>query len=608
MKGLIPDDKISDIKNSADIIEIISESVLLKKGGRNFLGLCPFHSEKTPSFTVSPDKQIFKCFGCGEGGNVFTFIMKQEGISFPEAARMLANRYGIEIPTQSMTPDQKKRMTEREDLFSINSRAMNYFHYNLTKNAAGGKAKAYLAGRGLTEDMINGFKLGFALDGWDNLVNTLKHKKVSLKLAEKAGIIIEKERGYYDRFRNRIIFPIFDAGMQVTGFGGRVLDDSLPKYLNSPETPVYNKSRSLYGLHRSRQKCRDTGIVYIVEGYMDYLSLCRYGIDNTVATLGTALTPDHVRSLRGYSGETLKAVLVYDSDEAGIKAAQRSIGVFQAGHIDDFILVLPSGYDPDSYLVKFGQESFLKEAAGAKSGFRFLIESAIKKHTLSFEGKPRVIEEMLDPLSSITDSVKRAICIKELSEQTGVEERAISEKARQFSASKASGYRNQAVSHHPRTDPGRGRQAYSGRWNKMEKQIITMMLQYPDILKEIETKNVLDRFEESTMKAVGELLIRKKSNAADVSDLLSWAEDPEQRQIIAELAIGEEVWDHEGCLGLIKQFLSSRRRSETALLSAIKKAEENDDQELLIKLLNEKQTQARGLETENQDSAGGESL
>jgi len=255
LSNTIPEETISEIKHTADIVDVISDRVVLKKTGRNYLGLCPFHSEKTPSFTVSSEKQMFYCFGCGEGGNIFTFIMKQEGIAFPEAVRFLANRYGIEIAARSSRVNSTKIMDERESLFQINRQAMAFFHNTLTKTVTGKSAAEYLVQRGISSKIIEDFKLGYSQSGWNQLTNYFLEKGVTLNLVERAGLICRRSNGngYYDRFRDRIIFPIFDLHHQVVGFGGRVMDDSLPKYLNSPETPIYHKSRSLYGLSHANR-------------------------------------------------------------------------------------------------------------------------------------------------------------------------------------------------------------------------------------------------------------------------------------------------------------------------------------------------------------------
>ena len=318
MAAYIPDEKITAIKNASDIVDIVSESVSLRRAGRNFMGLCPFHAEKTPSFTVSPDKQIFHCFGCGAGGNAIDFVMKHGGLSFPEAARALARRYGIDLPTRNLSTHEKKKLTERETLLTLNGEAVSFYRDCLLSAERGKQAKGYLLKRGMTRKTIDEFKLGYAPDGWDHLVRHFRLKKKPLEMTLQAGLIVSRKNGegHYDRFRNRIIFPIFNGQNQAVGFGGRVMDDALPKYLNSPETPVYNKSRSLYGLHRARQKCRVTQTVYVVEGYFDLLAMHQFGIENTVATLGTSLTADHVQILKGFVGEGGKACLLYTSDAA----------------------------------------------------------------------------------------------------------------------------------------------------------------------------------------------------------------------------------------------------------------------------------------------------
>ncbi|MBW2564341.1 MAG: DNA primase, partial [Deltaproteobacteria bacterium] len=307
-------------------------------------------------FTVSPEKKIFHCFGCQAGGNAFTFIMKNEGISFPEAVRVIAAKCGIDIPAQRLSQGEKRKISEREKLLDVNRQAKDYFCNILSNSATGKNAKEYLKKRKINKEIIKGFALGYAQEGWDNLTSYFMKKKISPELLENSGLIIPRKKGsgFYDRFRGRIIFPIFNISSQVIGFGGRVMDDSDPKnakYLNSPETPVYNKSSSLYGLNKAKDKLREYKTVFIVEGYFDLLALQQHNIINSVATLGTSLTTEHVRLIRGYIGKTGKVILVYDSDDAGLKAAYRSIEIFDKGYVDAKIMVLPDGYDPDS-LVK----------------------------------------------------------------------------------------------------------------------------------------------------------------------------------------------------------------------------------------------------------------
>ncbi|MBC8200077.1 MAG: DNA primase [Desulfobacterales bacterium] len=578
----IPEEKINDIKNSADIVDIISETVVLKKSGKNYLGLCPFHSEKTPSFTVSPDKQIFYCFGCNAGGNVFSFLMKQEGISFPEAARMLARRYGIDIPVRTMSPEQKKRISERESVLAINRQAMDFFCRALLENASGKKAMEYLLKRGISREIIDDFKLGYAPEGWDNLAVYFSKNKQPDGLVEKSGLIIPRKgkSGFYDRFRSRIIFPIFDISMQVIGFGGRVMDDSLPKYLNSPETHVYNKSRSLYGLHMAKGKCRESETVFIVEGYFDLLALHQHGIQNSVATLGTSLTPKHVQILRGFIGKNGRIVLVYDSDMAGIKAAQRTIEVFDKGYVDAHIVVLPDGHDPDSYLLEFGAEPFTKLAAESKGVISFLIDCAVKKHGLSTEGKIRIISDMKVFLAAINDNVARSLYVKELAERIGIDETAVLEKVREAPAGRRLGVAKPAADY-----------VLQNNGNRLERRIIAMMLQFPEVLPEVDNRGLLNLFEDNILKSIGQFILDRSGKPA--SELMTIIDDKNKKSIIASLVIGDDLWDRDGCLKLVAQFESSRYRNERKLSQEIKDAEERNDYELALRLLKKKQMQIK---------------
>ena len=617
MAVFIPEDKISEIKNAADIVDIVSEAVLLKKAGKNHVGLCPFHSEKTPSFTVSPDKQIFYCFGCGTGGNVFSFLMKQEGLSFPETVRVLGKRYGIDIPDRPLSPEQKRKISERESLFDINRRAMEFYHQALKDSGAGQVARSYLKKRGISQKTIDDFKLGYAREGWDYLLNFFLKKRISPVLLEKSGLVVPKKNksGYYDRFRNRILFPIFDASMQVIGFGGRVLDDSLPKYLNSPETLIYNKRRSLYGIQRAKEKCRSAGSVFIVEGYLDVIALHQHGVENSVATLGTALTPDHVKFLTRFAGSM---VLVYDSDDAGIRSAKRCIDTFWKEHVDfrrqdvyreenadTHILVLPAGHDPDSYIFEKGPELFLEAAASAPGIISFLMNCAIDKHGLSTEGKVSIIKEMQGPLAAINDRVAQGLYIQKLAERLGIAENAILERISQVSARITErGYANDGPP--AAADPARRsdvmKSASEGQrsqmvdiGNRFERQIIAMMLQFPDSLPEVDKLSTLNYFENKTLKNLGEFILRSNLTSADrVSELMSRVDSEQKQTLIASLAMGDESWNLKGCLQLLGKFVENgqKLRDSGALEEQIRAAEKSNDHDLLIKLLNQKQKMA----------------
>ena len=611
MAGLIPEDKIEEIKNAADIVDIVSETVALKKAGQNHIGLCPFHSEKTPSFTVSPAKQIFHCFGCGAGGNVFRFLMKQQGLSFPEAVRLLARRYGVDLPERELSPAQRKRLDELDKIRRVNQVAGAFFQRCLMESRPGKRALAYLERRGLGRETLVKYQLGFAPAGWDNLVKHFTRKRVPFRLAEKTGLVVPRKNsdGYYDRFRDRVIFPIFDTGGALVGFGGRVMDDSLPKYLNSPESPVYNKRRSLYGINWARGPCREQLAVYIVEGYLDLLKLHVNGIENAVATLGTALTPEHIKMLKGCVGEG-RMILVYDSDQAGLNAAYRSLdlflkehadfrkgGVFKDKKADTRILILPEGHDPDSFISEAGRDAFLEKAAAAPGLVTFLFDMAVKRHGLSTEGKLKIVADLAGTLAAINDQVARSLYVKELAERLNVDENAILARLR------ASVGQAKPAAHRPGGPAGGGTGGASrarpgpSKGTRLERQILAMMLQYPDIISDIENRNLIDLFPDGPLKSIGKkVLAGRKAGKVDIPDLMSILDNAVEQELAAELAMGNELWSHwdrQKCMQLIGQLEKSRAKSRDTLLQRIKAAEAENNQPLLLQLLKEKQLQAK---------------
>lgn len=618
MTSFIPEEKIAEIRHAADIVDVISGVVLLKKGGKNYLGLCPFHSEKTPSFTVSPDKQIFHCFGCGEGGNVFSFVMKQEGLSFPEAVKNLGRRYGIDLPERRMSPGQKRRLDEKEQLLAVNRLAMDFFRKSLADSPAGGKAREYLTKRGLTPATIDAFHIGYAPPGWDHLCGHLLGRHLPPAVIEKCGLVVARKNsgGFYDRFRDRVVFPIFDSNGQVIGFGGRVMDDALPKYLNSPETPVYNKSRSLYGLHLAKARCRETESVFIVEGYFDAIALHQHGLANTVATLGTSLTAEHVRMLRGHIGQKGRAVLVYDSDEAGIKAARRSIEVFDKEYVNAQILVLSSGYDPDSFIFEHGAEAFNAAAADAMDIISFLLETAVKQNGLSVEGKVRTVSDLQQPLTAVSDAVARSLYVRMVAERLAIDERALLDNLRQAAATPtAAGQGRRAIPESWAPPPDAGHSAIapqddSRHASRVEKQIIAMMLQVPQTCHIINHIDALAWFECRSLAQIGRVILdvydrSTRPAAADdaapaplqdlwLAGIMANLSADGDRRLVAAAAMTAEGWSLEGCEKQILHFVETarKRRSRRDIEHRIKEAERNKDDKLLELLLSEKQTLA----------------
>ncbi len=595
----VQEDKISEIKNTADILEIVSESVTLKKTGQNYMGLCPFHAEKTPSFSVNPQRAIFHCFGCGAGGDVISFLIRRDGLTFPEAVKTLASRYGIEIPEEKLDKKSLQMASEREDLFKINKIAMEYFHQMLFSFSSGKDAQAYLTNRGMNGEAAKKSMLGYVPQGWDNLSQALQKNRVKSEQAIKSGLVVSKNNGhYYDRFRNRIIFPIIDISGQVAGFGGRVMDDSLPKYLNSPETPVYNKSRLLYGYNLSRNACRESETVHVVEGYFDLIALYCSGVENAVATLGTAISRDHIRMLS--RGGVKRFVLVFDSDEAGLKAAERSIPVFQKEFINANILVLPEGHDPDSFIRSFGKESFQMASENALGVIQFLTESAIKKHGLSVEGRINIIDELSVPLVSVEDSIARSLYIRDVASRIGVDEKAVHEKIShavvQGNANDRGFRKHEPVSIPQTQTNGHVKVLRNNRWQGMEHQVISMMLQFPEIIEECREHNVIDCFNDEELGNIGRLVLDYEGEYTDmVSSLMTNAQTGYQRELVAALAIGDIPWLYEKCVKLIKQFVESKTRYDDSLSDRIKAAEERGDHALLIQLIQEKRAYSEQL-------------
>ena len=408
------------IKSIADIVEVIGQVVQLRKAGQNYIGLCPFHTEKEPSFTVSPAKQMFHCFGCKKGGDLFAFWMEYHGTTFPETVKELAERYNVPLSENASSSEERKKAEYREALFKVNEEACRFFHKILMDQSEGEPARRYLAGRYLSKSIIEEFRLGYAPDAWDSLVRFLGKGPGKLKIAAAAGLLAErKSGGYYDRFRKRVIFPIVNLRGRVVGFGGRVLDTSLPKYLNTPETPVFHKGSLLYGLAGALDVMRKEGRALVVEGYMDVLALHDHGITESVATLGTALTDVHVRRLKGYAPEL---VLIFDSDEAGKKAALKSLPLFINGGLKGKAVVLPGGHDPDSFVNAEGPSSLRNLIRNAGSLFDFHMEMSLSGIDGSIEAKTAAIKEVLSVLTGLRQVSQQSLYVRQLSERVGIKE------------------------------------------------------------------------------------------------------------------------------------------------------------------------------------------
>ena len=398
-----PDELIEEVRSRNDIVDVISGYVRLQKKGSSYFGLCPFHNEKSPSFSVSREKQMYYCFGCGAGGNVYTFLMEYENFTFQEALKYLADRAGVKLPEPEYSREAREKAGRKAVILEINKKAAMYYYAQL-KSPRGEKAYTYLTGRGLTDDTIKAFGLGYSSIYSDDLYRYIRNEGYSEDMIRQAGLInTDEKKGVYDKFWNRVIFPIMDVNSRVIGFGGRVMGDAKPKYLNSPETEVFDKSRNLYGLNRARTS-REPYFL-LCEGYMDVISLHQAGFTNAVASLGTALTPGHASLIRRYVKEVY---LTYDSDEAGTRAALRAVPILRDAGISAKVVRMDPYKDPDEFIKNLGAEEYERRIRDARNGFMFSLEMLEKDYDMnSPEGKTEFFKEAARRLLEFEDELER---------------------------------------------------------------------------------------------------------------------------------------------------------------------------------------------------------
>ena len=402
------DDIIEEVRMKNDIVDVVSQYVKLTRRGSTYFGLCPFHNEKTPSFSVTPSKQMYYCFGCGAGGNVFNFVMEYENYTFGEALQHLADRAGVQLPKIEYSREARQKAEERAALLEINKLAARYFYYQLRRES-GKTAYAYLTGRGLSEETIKKFGLGYSDKFSDDLYKFLKSKNYSDTLLRDSGLFnVDERHGMYDKFWNRVIFPIMDVNNRVIGFGGRVMGDGKPKYLNSPETKIFDKSRNLYGLNVARTTRKN--YLILCEGYMDVISMHQAGFTNAVASLGTALTSGHASLLKRYTQEVL---LLYDSDDAGVRAALRAIPILREAGVTSRVVNLRPHKDPDEFIKALGGEEFEKRLEQAMDSFMFRVHMAQREFSMKEpQGQNRFFERCAQMLLELSDELERNLYIE----------------------------------------------------------------------------------------------------------------------------------------------------------------------------------------------------
>jgi len=504
---------LEDIKSKIDIVDFISGHVQLKKAGQNWKGLCPFHSEKTPSFTVNQAKQIFHCFGCGVGGDVISFAMKSENLSFNEALTMLAKKAGIPFV---MGKIDQKTVQKSEQIRSALSEAANFF---VNKLAGSKTAKEYLEERGINKESLEMFRLGYAPAGWDNLLKHLRNSGFTDQTIKDAGLAVAGTKGLYDMFRERMIFPIMSINSNVVAFGARALDNSLPKYINSPETPVFNKSATLFGLDKAKEAIIKQNNVLLVEGYMDVIICYQYGFKNVVAPLGTSLTAGHLQKLRTLTNNT---TLIFDGDAAGIAAARRALSLICQNGFQAKILLLPEKEDPDSYLRKHGGPSFGTLIENSKSIIDFIF-------SISGSAKTDTIREVLTLIAELKDILVADEMLTELTNKTRVHESTIRQEFKNISS------RRSGISIEKRDNPSQPDRSGIPSGNPEEYLLLSAVVAFPEktdyLLSHLDLNDIKDKIVVSIFNKLSALTGEK-----DPAYLLDTA-DEDERKMITRLSV-----------------------------------------------------------------------
>jgi DNA primase len=543
------DRTLDEIKDRLDIVDLISEYVNLKKAGQNWKGLCPFHTEKTPSFTVSPAKQIFHCFGCGSGGDIFTFLTRYESLTFPEALKILATRAGVTIKKFQKGADTTG---EKETLLTIHRDALEFFQQYLKKNA---KAIEYLKERGITSNAQNLFSLGFAPRSWNALLSFLERKGHKADTIKKAGLVTKGTKGHYDTFRGRIIFPIHDHKGDVVAFGGRSIDGSDPKYLNSPETLIFNKRRVLYGLHYAKDSIKKNGHALLMEGYLDVITAHLHGFTNALAPLGTALTQEHDKLIRRFTEDV---IIVFDSDPAGIKAAKNSASILLESGLNVRILSMPENQDPDSFLQQKGDKEFRKLVEHPLSIVDFFMLQKGERRSK--------IRETLEAISKAQDKILQGEYIKALSEKLNANERDVRAEFQRLLKRPQSGYKKASAGAAPKPK----------RKPLDEEYIIQLLCQIPEKVTDVCGILSSNDFKDDITRS---LFNKIKNGAISFNELLAQCEG-EEVNFLTGISTKDDFEDPEKVL---EDCIKSIRKKQ--LDTEIKEAKSQKDSALLTKLL-----------------------
>jgi DNA primase len=582
-------DAVSMVKDAADIVDVVGQVVKLRRVGNRYLGLCPFHQEKTPSFQVDSQNQLFYCFGCGTGGDVLSFVTKSQNLSFGEALEFLADRYHIQLPDKEpgQTSREQDARKEAQGLYQVLEVAADYFYQQLHHSTAGDTARRYLEQRGLPARVVEEQRMGYAPNQWDGLLNHMRKAGIDRRAGIEAGLLVASSSDrVYDRFRHRLIFPITDDRGKIVAFGGRSLDGAEPKYLNSPETPLYHKGRMLYNLVRAREACRQLRQVVLVEGYMDLLAFHAQGFYRVVATLGTALTAHQVRLLRRFADE---AVMLYDGDEAGQKAMFKSMPLFLGEALPVSCPRLPPGMDPDDYLKTEGLAGFEQLLEQREDLGKVAITRTLAGWDGTLAGKSKVIEQLQPLFDAAQQPVLQAEYLRLVADRLGLAESVVQSQLQ----------RNR------RSSPGRGGPAmarakvdFDDPHNQtLEEKIFRVVLNYPCLIQKFRDSGVLEHFHEAGLRAIAEALMQTDPGPGQsVAGLYDRLRDADLQETVTRLLLQE---DHYGdlkaaCLhfddrlGALKQ--RQVRKSRKDLLQSIREAERDGDQLKVKELLQQFQS------------------
>ncbi|MBQ0043116.1 MAG: DNA primase [Lachnospiraceae bacterium] len=521
-----PEELVEEVRSRNDIVDIISGYVRLKRQGSNYVGLCPFHNDKSPSFYVSLPKQIYKCFACGAGGNVFTFIKEYENYTFPEAVKFLADKAGIALPEASEDPGYKSRESKKQKLLEINKLAATYY-YKMLRSPSGEVGLKYLKGRELSDETMKSFGLGFAGIHNNEMVSYLKKEGYSDQLIQESGLVsFEEKRGMYDKFWNRVMFPIMDINHRVIGFGGRVMGDGKPKYLNSPETPIFDKGRNLYALNIARTAKRDH--IVLCEGYMDVISMHQAGFTQAVASLGTALTSGQASLLKRYTNQV---ILSYDSDEAGVKAALRAIPILKAAGISAKVLNLSPYKDPDEFIKAKGAESFEERLRNAENGIFFQVRVSQERHDMDDpDSRTEFQKEVVTILCSLTDELERDNYISAISERFAINSTILKTKVNEMSAKLAG--------QDPYVAPKETTVRKKAEDPSLHEQrlLVTWLVDEPDIWVKIKRYVDIDDFSNPVYRKTAEYVIDDLENGRwNPAAIISRFEDEEEQKEVTSL-------------------------------------------------------------------------